>query len=118
MEDVINDDDLIPGYYWVKYNFQWEIGEYCSGHVWKLTGVKAIFYTNEFNEIDKQLLVRGQIIMDESKAREILDKCRDRSLGPYFSLDIDSGGEICLDGYFTIDELEAIAWWMRNKGEK
>jgi len=109
MEDVINDDDLIPGYYWVKYNFQWEIGEYCSGHVWKLTGVKAIFYTNEFNEIDKQLLVRGQIIMDESKAREIL--------GVYV---IDDKFIYAWDAVasFSADELEAIAWWMRNKGEE
>jgi len=22
----------------------------------------------------------------------------------------------CLDGYFTAEQLEAIAWWMRNKG--
>lgn len=55
----------------------------------------------------------SSLIMDESRAREILTNSmikgiEDRAYKEYVTLDND----------FTADELEAIAWWMRNKGEK
>lgn len=54
--------------------------------------------------------------MNESKAREILDNMREREDSPYCDMELDMySADLCLDGYFTIDELEAIAWWMRNK---
>jgi len=57
--------------------------------------------------------------MDEQKARAILgtDVQPDGSLyclGRYLNYVL--GDETaCLDADFTADELEAIAWWMRNK---
>jgi len=45
--------------------------------------------------------------MDKQRAEEILGK----DDFEYFSSIID---EMCLDGYFTADELEAIVWIMRN----
>ena len=58
--------------------------------------------------------------MDESKAREILGGFinSDNTLGcESWHLDDE---EISLEESlsYTADELEAIAWWMRNKGEK
>jgi hypothetical protein len=58
--------------------------------------------------------------MDEAKARAILGKkiCEDNGL------DVDASGDyvawtpgqerVMLDAGLTADELEAIAWWMRN----
>lgn len=59
--------------------------------------------------------------MDENEARKILntDIQEDDSLycgGRYLAWH-PSDKEACLDAYFTADELEAIAWWMRNKHE-
>lgn len=57
--------------------------------------------------------------MDEAKAREILKAaiCPDGALhGARWYLDWATDcAEAALDGGFTADELEAIAWWMRNK---
>ena len=57
--------------------------------------------------------------MDEAKARGILGKAiqPDNSLyntGHYIGYDVGDD-DVCLDDRFTADELEAIAWWMRNK---
>lgn len=57
--------------------------------------------------------------MDEAKARAILntDVRSDGSLyclGRYLSY-TPGDSTACLDADFTADELEAIAWWMRNK---
>ena len=57
--------------------------------------------------------------MNEKHSREILDAAirSDGSLyflGWYLYWDIN-GGEASLDGDFTADQLEAIAWWMKNK---
>lgn len=59
--------------------------------------------------------------MNEARARKILARLgydflaardvRKRPLMPPACLSVEY-----LDGYFTADELEAIAWWMRNKG--
>lgn len=56
--------------------------------------------------------------MDEIKAREILsaDITNDGSLmnvGWYLSWKVGNK-DACLDGDFTADDLEAIAWWMRH----
>ena len=56
--------------------------------------------------------------MDEQKAREILgNKVKPGNLlyhlAPYISLNTRDK-QICLDGDFTADELEALAWWIRN----
>jgi len=62
--------------------------------------------------------------MDETEVKEILDKgvFQENEDGglyswePYLNWNIDDK-KACLDGYFTADELEATAWWMRNKHE-
>lgn len=59
--------------------------------------------------------------MDEYTARRLLGK----AIQPDGTLrsDFDSGddyivwsedGPVCLDGAFTADQLEALAWWLRN----
>lgn len=48
--------------------------------------------------------------MDETRAEKLIDDVLDNE--STISLDYD---ESYLEGYFTADELEAIAWWMRNK---
>jgi len=58
--------------------------------------------------------------MDEERAREILKDWvqSDGSLfclGHYISWPCCDKEEVCLDDTFTANELEAIAWWMRNK---
>jgi len=57
--------------------------------------------------------------MNEKIARALLDDAV-MSDGDLFSLGWylywENGKEYAtLDGYFTADDLEAIAWWMRNK---
>ncbi len=60
--------------------------------------------------------------MDEKRARELLGIFVERdgglwSLGRYLAWP-GAGGDkkyATLDAEFTADELEAIAWWMRNK---
>ena len=58
--------------------------------------------------------------MDEQKVREILgsDILENNGLyscGQYLSW--TPGGKCtCLDGDFTAEELEAIAWWMKHYG--
>lgn len=57
--------------------------------------------------------------MNEQKARDILGKTirPDRQLlgsGDYISWSLSDQTTATLDGDFTADELEAIAWWMRN----
>jgi hypothetical protein len=58
--------------------------------------------------------------MDEEKAIEILgDWISDDGdlfdLGAYISF--EKGDQtVSLDGHFTADALEAVVWWMRNKG--
>ncbi len=59
--------------------------------------------------------------MNETKARAVLgDWIREDEgifdLGHYVSWKPNSE-TACLDDYFTADQLEAIAWWMRNKGK-
>lgn len=59
--------------------------------------------------------------MNEKEAREILgDTIKEdnslSSLGQYIAWPVDSfATTICLDAYFTIEELEAIVWWIKNK---
>lgn len=57
--------------------------------------------------------------MNESKARSILERDIQPdnslySLGWYLSW-VPGNPEACLDGDFTAEDLEAIAWWMKNK---
>ena len=57
--------------------------------------------------------------MDERKAREILKYFDITDYGlfsssPFFAWN-KKNKDACLDGDFTADDLEAIAWWMRNK---
>jgi hypothetical protein len=56
--------------------------------------------------------------MNEEQARAILGESVEPdgslfNLGHYIAWDKDSD-EVTLDCRFTADELEAIAWWMRN----
>jgi hypothetical protein len=56
--------------------------------------------------------------MDEAQARAVLrDTVQENDdlycVSPWISL--RSASEICLDGDFTADELEAIVWWMRKR---
>lgn len=57
--------------------------------------------------------------MDEGEARKLLrDACQDdstlKSVGWYLWW-WPGAAKATLDGEFTADELEAIAWWMRNQ---
>ena len=56
--------------------------------------------------------------MDEEKARKLLgDSIKEDglySLGWYLGW-THGDADATLDGSFTADDLEAIAWWMRNK---
>jgi len=60
--------------------------------------------------------------MDEKKARELLseavegDNCL-YDLSWYLEW-LDGEDYATLDGCFEAEELEAIAWWMKNKGRK
>ncbi len=61
--------------------------------------------------------------MDREKATEILkdalvkDSVNLHSLGWYLAWSPDkSCNHATLDGSFSADDLEAIAWWMRNNG--
>jgi hypothetical protein len=60
--------------------------------------------------------------MNEEKARKILNDAIEENgdLGNGFQYVEWSVGDkdVILDGWFTADELEAIAWWMRNMGGK
>lgn len=40
-----------------------------------------------------------------------------RNFEPFLAWNIGSDS-VCLDGYFDADELEAIAWWMKNVNRK
>lgn len=72
--------------------------------------------------------VRGQSeAMNEEKAREILgewigNRADPNALeylgGPYVCWAPNRGDEITLDGPFSLEELEALAWWVRKYGEK
>ena len=59
--------------------------------------------------------------MNEEKAREILGDTVTKDdelfhLGQYTSWPLyGEKNDICLDANFTIEELEAIVWWMKNK---
>lgn len=59
--------------------------------------------------------------MNEEKAKEILrrsiqfNNCLDSS--DFWNIWEPGQHEVCLDGRFTAMELEAIAWWMRNKSK-
>lgn len=59
--------------------------------------------------------------MDESKARKVLGTAvlndnRLISLGHYIYWNPERNADtVTLDSEFTMDEIEAIAWWMRNK---
>jgi hypothetical protein len=58
--------------------------------------------------------------MNEARAKEILGEPRMEDHPTWPDLcgiwtDWDGGEDICLDGHFTAEELEAIAWWMRNR---
>jgi len=63
--------------------------------------------------------------MNEVMAKEILqeviqpdDSLKDHLGGSYVAWIALDGGTICLDGHFTVDELEAMAYWMRTKNRK
>lgn len=60
--------------------------------------------------------------MDREKAKEILEGfiLEDGNLGngesPYIKWE-KGNSIIILDGFFVVEDLEAIVWWMKNKGE-
>ena len=59
--------------------------------------------------------------MDKKRATEILDNCIRQggdelyNCGWYLSWSVGSD-DATLDGQFSAEELEVIAWWMRNNG--
>jgi hypothetical protein len=57
---------------------------------------------------------RRRIEMEEKEAIKILDELKDSSN----YVDLVAGETAILDGYFDREDLEAIAWWMKNKGRK
>lgn len=56
--------------------------------------------------------------MNEQKATKILGEAiqKDKSLfsREYISCDADDDA-VCLDGFFRVEKLEAIIWWIKNK---
>jgi len=60
--------------------------------------------------------------MNEPRAREILGfkEGQEFSWGDIHDYvhQTKCDDNVCIDGYYTADELEAIAWWMRNKEAK
>ena len=57
--------------------------------------------------------------MDREKAEKILKDCIQPNYGLYnvgWYIDwfLKQPNKVCLDGNFTMEELEAIVWWMRN----
>lgn len=58
-------------------------------------------------------------VMNENRAREILGEAinADNSIGPSYGHFMEWAPDyevVILDDGFTVDELEALAWWMRN----
>ncbi len=45
------------GYYWVRYNGEWIVGEFYSGH-WGLTFFSRWLYDKDFTKIDERKIVR------------------------------------------------------------
>ena len=60
--------------------------------------------------------------MDEKKAKELLHDCIEEDDHLYlldWYLEWMTGeNHATLDGIFEAEELEAIAWWMKNKGKE
>lgn len=67
--------------------------------------------------------------MNEQLARKILaDMLREQDYPEFLTCTNDEGevviawtpenAQISLDGSYSIEQLEAILWWMRNKGSK
>ncbi len=59
--------------------------------------------------------------MNEDKAKEILKEwivgchsCLYSMQYPY--VDFKSGKSIRIDGYISLEKVQALAWWMENKG--
>ena len=62
--------------------------------------------------------------MNEEQARQILGagiEADDELYAPYpdrnFMHWMRDWGQVLLEGVFTANKLEAIAWWMKNKGQ-
>ena len=60
--------------------------------------------------------------MDETKAREILTIQSSGELegitgNPGYEAWLLNDREMVLDGHYTLEELEALVWWIRNKSE-
>lgn len=76
---------------------------------------------HELRNAIQGLLARPEAAgMTESRARELLSGAVDKDGGLYnlgWYLGWTPGeSDATLDGQFTADDLEAVAWWMRNKG--
>jgi hypothetical protein len=61
------------------------------------------------------------MVMDEATARELLDMerilhdyCLDNVKAAAYVSWSPGDSNACIDGYFTADQLEAMAWWMRQ----
>lgn len=55
--------------------------------------------------------------LTESRARELIRHVVEQPGQEYcwYNFDCQSEGRVALDGSLTADELEAFAWWLRNK---
>jgi len=91
----------------------------------KKWGKDQVLYQGYPNPNQKTILVK--IGMNFKTAIDILgmesivdnnDICYSANSEKYASLDwsnsVDSGARAAMDGEFSVDELEAVAWWMRN----
>ena len=59
-----------------------------------------------------------EILADLVQGEENLDSMRADEWGPFQYVCWPSCGdrdEICLDGHFTVEEIQAIAWWIQHK---
>lgn len=52
--------------------------------------------------------------MGKERAVEIL-RAMDNSPGPCIQLNLRGPREVLIDGYLGFDELEALAWWLKNE---
>lgn len=95
-----------------------------DGHFDEMPGYVAAGDYYYADEVDQLLATQ----MTEERAREILgtdllravisDSCSLRGGVPWVYWSREKPTDIELDGNFSADHLEAMAWWMRNKGAK
>jgi len=94
-------------------NIVWGINDANDNRV---IGTDAGYYELKLEDA-KEIVTACNNAMTEARAREILGS-RLTADGSFRDWPFYHGDTLALDGNFNADELEAIAWWMRNKGTR